>query len=292
MFKHILLPTDGTPASLRAARIAVELARRCGARLTALHVMEHTPVRHHLGGVTTVAEIDGIVEAQQNAAACLAQVETLALARGMPCNANQVAHASPGRAIVEFAAQHACDLIVMGTHGRHGLERFVLGSKTEEVLLAARVPVLVCQDEPSLTFERILILVDGTDASDRAVHLCMDTAATLGSHVYALSVISPLPTVNLLADYIEGGGCFKRVTSSAQVLLDEAKHVGETVGVKVSTEYTFDHRPDTVAIARATAHGCDIIVVPGKGSGHRRSFLHDVARSILRNGEVPLLVCP
>ncbi|NII54991.1 universal stress protein [Luteibacter sp. SG786] len=292
MFKHILLPTDGTPASLRATRIAVELARRCGAHLTALHVVKHAPTRNHVGGVATVSETDSVVEAQQNAAACLAQVETMALARGMPCDATQVAHASPGRAILEFARQHACDLIVMGTHGRHGLERFVLGSKTEEVLLAARVPVLVCQDEPSLTFERILILVDGTEASDRAVHLCMDTAATLGSHVYALSVISPLPTVNLLADYIEGGGCFKRVTSSAQALLDDAKHAGDMVGVKVSTEYTFDHRPDTVAMARANAHRCDMIVVPGKGSGHRRSFLHDVARSILRNGEVPLLVCP
>ena len=141
-------------------------------------------------------------------------------------------------------------------------------------------------------FERILILVDGSEASDRAVHVCMDAAAALGSHVYALNVVSPLPTVNLIADYIEGGGSFTRVTSRAQSLLDSAKQVGDAVGVKVSTEYTFDHRPETVAIARAHAHGCDLVVVPGKGPGHRRAFLHDVAQGILRSGEVPVLVCP
>ena len=141
-------------------------------------------------------------------------------------------------------------------------------------------------------FERILVLVDGSEASSRTVHLCMDMAAVLGSHVYALNVVSPLPTVSLLADYIEGDGCFTRVTSHAQLLLDQAKRVGDAAGVKVSTEYTFDHRPDTVAVARASAHGCDMVVVPGKGPGHRRAFLHDVAQGILRSGEVPLLVCP
>ena len=144
MFKHILLPTDGTPPSLRAARLAVELAKRCGARLTALHVVECSPARAHRGGVATLAEIDGIVEAQRISVAHLGEVEAIALAQGTPCAGEQVTHASPGHAIVEFANHHACDLIVMGTHGRRGLERLVLGSKTEQVLLATRVPVLVC----------------------------------------------------------------------------------------------------------------------------------------------------
>lgn len=86
-------------------------------------------------------------------------------------------------------------------------------------------------------FERILVLVDGSDASDRATQLCMDTAATLGSHVYPLSVISPLPSVNLLADYIEGNIRFTRVTSRAQALLDAAKRAAHEAGVEVSTEY-------------------------------------------------------
>ncbi|MGN6094337.1 MAG: universal stress protein, partial [Luteibacter jiangsuensis] len=51
MFKHILLPTDGTPVSLRATRIAVELARRCGAHLTALHVAKQLPAPNPPGGV-------------------------------------------------------------------------------------------------------------------------------------------------------------------------------------------------------------------------------------------------
>ncbi|HVI55963.1 MAG TPA: universal stress protein [Luteibacter sp.] len=141
-------------------------------------------------------------------------------------------------------------------------------------------------------FERILILVDGSEASSRAVHVCMDAAATLGSHVYAVSVISPLPTVNLLADYIEGDVCFKRVTSHAQALLDEAKREGEAAGVKVSTEYTFDRRPDTVVVARAHARKCDLVVMPGRERGNARGFLQDVAQQVLLNGETPVLICP
>jgi nucleotide-binding universal stress UspA family protein len=141
-------------------------------------------------------------------------------------------------------------------------------------------------------FERILVLVDGSDASDRAVHLCMDAAATLGSHVYALNVISPLPSVNLLADYIEGNICFKRVTSRAQHLLDEAKRVGEAAGVHVSTEYTFDRRPDTIVVARAKARQCDLVVMPGRPQGREHAFLHDVAQQVLLSGETPVLVCP
>jgi nucleotide-binding universal stress UspA family protein len=141
-------------------------------------------------------------------------------------------------------------------------------------------------------FERILLLVDGTQASDRATHVCIDAAAALGSHVYALNVISPLPSVNLLADYIEGDICFTRVTGRATQLLERARIAGKAAGVDVSTEYTFDHRPDTVAVARAHTRGCDLVVMPGRGPGHANAFLRDVAQQVLLNGETPVLICP
>ncbi|NID14600.1 universal stress protein [Luteibacter yeojuensis] len=144
MFKHILLPTDCTPLSLRAARVAVELARRCGATLSVLHVTRSAPSHAHRGGEAAVAEIDRAVEAQRIHATHLGEVEALAIGMGVRCSAAETEHTSPSRAIVEFADRHGCDLIVMATHGKHGLKRLVLGSQTEQVLLASDVPVLVC----------------------------------------------------------------------------------------------------------------------------------------------------
>lgn len=141
-------------------------------------------------------------------------------------------------------------------------------------------------------FERILVLIDGSEASGRAVNLCMETAASLGSHVYALHVMSPLPTVDLLADYIEGNIHFTRLTSRAQALLDDAKRVGEAAGVVVSTEYAFDRRPDTVVVSRACARGCDLVVMPSTLAAHAQGFVRDVAQQVLLDGETPVLVCP
>jgi nucleotide-binding universal stress UspA family protein len=144
MFKHILLPTDGTAASSKAAHVAVELAKRCGARISALHVVEPAPARPHRGGVATATEIDRIVELQQSSALYLGHVEELARAGGVTCSVAEVTDGAPCHAIIEFAAQHGCDLIVMGSHGKHGLKQLILGSQTQKVLLASHLPVLVC----------------------------------------------------------------------------------------------------------------------------------------------------
>lgn len=144
MFKHILLPTDGTEASLKAARLTMELSKRLGARLTVLHVVPPTPRHRHRGDAAAAEKLDPIEANQQHAAECLNQIAELAAAHEVVCNCSEVTDSAPYRAIVDFARQHECDLIVMGSHGKHGLERLVMGSQTHKVLLASHLPVLVC----------------------------------------------------------------------------------------------------------------------------------------------------
>lgn len=292
MFRHILLPTDGSPASLRSAHVAVTLASRCGARLTALNVLEPEPAHTHHGGRTCTAEIERIASAQRQSQRDLADVTSLAQRQGTACATAQMTAEAPYRAIEDFADGHACDLIVMGSHGKHGLERWVLGSQTQKLLHSTRHPVLVCTHNDSYTFERILLLVDGSDASDRAVSLSVAMAATLGSCIFALHVMTPLPTVNVLADYIAGDLCFHRLTARAQELLEETQRAGEAAGVEVSTECTFDRRPDTVVAARASSRQCDLIVIPGHGPGHEYFRMRDLAQQLLTGSDMPVLVCP
>ena len=65
-------------------------------------------------------------------------------AEGGACTAVEIMDDAPDRAITAFADEHDCDLIVMGSHGKHGLQRLVLGSETQKVLMHSRRPILVC----------------------------------------------------------------------------------------------------------------------------------------------------
>jgi nucleotide-binding universal stress UspA family protein len=138
MYKHILLPTDGSPLSARAVASGVALARATGASVTALYVAPPpTPVvfrrRLPIGYATT----------EHEAAKALGAVEKAAKAAGVTVRLEKVLGDFPADAILATAKRRKCDLIVMASHGRSGLKAVLLGSETQKVLAHATVPVLV-----------------------------------------------------------------------------------------------------------------------------------------------------
>lgn len=144
MFKRILLPTDGSDLSLRAVDVGIELARRCGAQVHALHVLH--PIQ---GVVQTMHATPLAAEADDSGATSraeryLADVKRRAEAAGVPCESRFVVDPRPWVAIVCAAHQWQCDLIVMGSHGRSGLARLLAGSETQKVAARSDIPVLVC----------------------------------------------------------------------------------------------------------------------------------------------------
>ncbi|MBN8478485.1 MAG: universal stress protein [Burkholderiales bacterium] len=151
MYKHILLPTDGSPASERAAKAGVELARALGARVTAFFAAPApTPVVYR--GVVPVRLISPARHAkvvEQTAARLLGGVEALAKAAGVRCESIHVTSDFPADAIVEVAKRRKCDLIFMGSHGRRGFSGLILGSQTQRVLMQTKIPVVVYRDRPA-----------------------------------------------------------------------------------------------------------------------------------------------
>ena len=147
-YRHILVPTDGSTLSERAVNTAVQLARALGARLTAMYVVpEGVPTlfsgdKLYGSGVLgrRYKEMIGI-QAKQ----ALAVVERHAATAGVACSSVRSLAPQPWRAILRAAAGNRCDLIVMASHGREGLEALVLGSETTKVLARSRIPVLVCR---------------------------------------------------------------------------------------------------------------------------------------------------
>lgn len=144
MFKHIMLATDGSPASAHAATLAVGLARTHGATLTAVYVVDPYPYMG-VGEINPVGFQAYMAAAQQMAATAHAQVDALCQKDGAPIalQARLVEDMGAASGIVQTAIDEGADLIVMGSHGRTGLKRLMLGSVATKVVAESSVPVLV-----------------------------------------------------------------------------------------------------------------------------------------------------
>ena len=143
MYRHILVPTDGSRFSARAIRTAAGLARTLGARLTGLYVV--APYFPAKSG-RAYASMSGFRRAvEKEAARALAAFSAEARARGVAASAVSVVGGEPWQAVLRAARARKCDLIVMASHGRRGLAGLLLGSETSKVLTHSRIAVLVCR---------------------------------------------------------------------------------------------------------------------------------------------------
>ena len=146
MFKHILLATDGSAASAHAGQLAVGLARTHGSKLTAVYVADPYPYMG-VGEVNPVGFQAYMAAAQEHAAQAHAQVETLCTQGGAPValQVRLVEDVAAASGIVQTALSEGADLVVMGSHGRSGIARLMLGSVATKGVAESAVPVLVCR---------------------------------------------------------------------------------------------------------------------------------------------------
>jgi nucleotide-binding universal stress UspA family protein len=143
MYTNILMPTDGSELAGKAAQDAIALAKRIGAKATALTVL---PPFHVFTTDTQMLEDTPAqykIRMQEHAEKTLGAVAQAAQAAGVACEMVHVEHEHPYQAIIDTAEAKGCDLIVMASHGRHGISAIVLGSETVKVLTHSKIPVLV-----------------------------------------------------------------------------------------------------------------------------------------------------
>jgi len=145
MYKHILVPTDGSPLSAKATDQAMDLAKAIGARITGMTVsipfhtlaldpemLSDTPLQYK-------------EDCEKRARKFLDAVALAARAAGVPCDTADVTADHPYEGIIDTATSKGCDLIVMASHGRKGISGLVGGSETHKVLTHSKIPVLVCR---------------------------------------------------------------------------------------------------------------------------------------------------
>jgi nucleotide-binding universal stress UspA family protein len=141
MFDRMLIPLDGSPCSTEALGQGLELAGRLGASVLFIHALEPPPYIPYAAPEGVPYYLEYLKDARESGKEILRQAQQRANAAGIACEARLVENKHPVDAIVEAARE--CDLVVIGTHGRRGLERFFLGSVTEGVLRRAEKPHLV-----------------------------------------------------------------------------------------------------------------------------------------------------
>ena len=147
MFKHILLATDGSALSGTGAEVAIKTAKALGARITAVHVTRAYDERQGYDGnaMPRMPELKKRFDANMAAAAksILDAIKQAAEKGKVTCETVTAAGEDPYEMIIEQARKSKCDLIVMASHGRRGIQSILLGSESTKVLTHSEIPVLV-----------------------------------------------------------------------------------------------------------------------------------------------------
>ena len=145
MYKHILIPTDGSPLSEMAIRQGITFAKSMQARVTAMTVS--IPFHAFALDPVMVSDTPGQYEQDCEALAekALGVAKAEASVAGVPCETLHVRAPHPYEAIIDAARKGGCDLVFMASHGRKGVSALVLGSETMKVLTHSKIPVLVCR---------------------------------------------------------------------------------------------------------------------------------------------------
>ncbi|MEF7612785.1 universal stress protein [Aquincola sp. MAHUQ-54] len=143
MFKHILVPTDGSPLSEGAALRSVQFARALGARITALHVSPEFHVLSYRAEVLEDTRDEYERDSQAHADRYLAFVTKAASESGIACDTVRCVNDHVYECILDEARRRGCDCIAMASHGRRGVAGMLLASQTQLVLTHSAIPVLV-----------------------------------------------------------------------------------------------------------------------------------------------------
>jgi nucleotide-binding universal stress UspA family protein len=143
MFKHILLPTDGSSLSQAAIQKGVQFAKSIQAKITGISVMPEQRYYLYHTDITVQVKEETAKQHKMHSGQNLSVIEKAAKDAGVPCEVLCETSDHPHEKIIEIAEKRGCDLIMMASHGRRGVKGLLLGSETQKVLTHSKIPVLV-----------------------------------------------------------------------------------------------------------------------------------------------------
>ncbi len=292
--KKILFPTDFSRCSDQALIHALALAERYDASLSIVHVLlplEYDPydLGHHLPDLQKLQEeIDRLSSCQVNSAVDRRTYQDITMEQAT------IRGISAAPAILEYAADSKIDLIVMGTHGRRGINHFMLGSVAEEVVRLAPCPVMTVREKKEQSagtvFKQILVPIDFSEFSRDAISQAKYLAHEFGSTVRLLHIVEEVIHPSF---YVTGQtsltAWYPEIESTS---LKEMKRLAEdAAGPQVPIEFHIkEGRAAVDIIAFAKKNEIDLIVMASHGlTGIEHLLLGSVTEKVVRMSSCPLL---
>jgi nucleotide-binding universal stress UspA family protein len=289
VYDRILVPTDGSEGAAAAARHAARLGRAFDGEVVVLSVVDERAFSADL------ADLDPAVgerreSGRRQAREAIDAIETLLAETSVSCR-TAIEEGVPHEVIVEYATDHDVDLISMGTHGRTGLDRVLIGSVAERVVRTSDVPVLTSRLAPAADgdYDRILLPTDGSEAATAALEHGLAIAERFDATVHALSVVD----LDALAGAAEAGSAIPAVIEGfeedceravedvadrcAERDLDVVTAVVEGSPSRAIREYVKEEEIDLVAMG---THG---------RTGLERYLIGSVTERLVRTCDAPVL---
>jgi nucleotide-binding universal stress UspA family protein len=283
MYDNILLPFDGSEGAAEVLHHASEIAHWADATIEVLYVADTAR-----DSVTVVEghTVDALVQRGEDVVEEAAKtLETLGVS-----HETDVVQGNPPETIVDYAERYDQDLVVMPTHGREGLSRYLIGSVSEKVVRLSSVPVLTVRMRPDeqLTFpyENVLVPTDGSAAAEHAAEHVVELSAALDATVHVLSVVDDAALGPDVRSTIAGKASEQAATDAVESVVSAA----ETCGVTNTVQHV-EHGAPAEAI-RDCIESNDIHAVGMGTTGRRgtdRILLGSVAEKTVRSAPVSVL---
>ena len=279
LFSRILVGIDDSEASKDAVSFGARLAREHGGQLILGNSVNWMPVVSQVASSGAIIDTKTLVDdLKMNGREMLDRAAGTAKRDGVEAQTCAL-EGEPARQILELAAEAKCSLIVMGTHGRQGVERLFIGSTTEAVLRGSTIPVLTvragmkCPALERRCFERFVVGVDESEPSEAAIRTVLELPSE-GSQISFYSVA-------------EGGD---DAHEQAERVIAKAIARANVHGTS-ATGNVLSGTPAETLIAVAQQRGADLIVLGSHGRrGLHRLFLGSIAEHVVRSAPVPVLV--
>ena len=292
--KTVLHPTDFSPESQHAFQYAYELAERRDAELHLLHVatfLGDDPLRTAFDVSLDEDEFYKQVhdEADEKMKELIETVET----SSVPVRRVHSRGTAPAPVITEYAEKQNIDVIVMGTEGRRGVSRLVMGSVAAEVVRNAPCTVFTVRDgatEMPSGVERVLTPVDLSEFSRPLLRAARDLTASLNASLDVLHVVEPLPFPVPLVGAVTIHDLIPDPIDQAKRQLDRLVETSGGLPVSTSTHVAEGHAATTIA-EEAEKNDVDLIVMSSHGrTGAERVVLGSVTARVVRRAPCPVCV--
>lgn len=309
--KHVLVPLDGSPFAELALPVGIDIARRHGARLTLVLVHQPSPAPPAIFAPGPVVAMGNAGALGENAALREASQRYLERMAGDVGEQSGLAvtpvllTGSPKRALIahiqDSSDEQRPDLVVMSTHGRGGLNRLWLGSVADAVMRHVAVPVLLLktpegadqpESPPALLCRRVLVPLDGSALSERAVDAAVSLCGVADAHYVLASVTEPVTAMAHTALAAQAPALTDDDARGAaeRYLAGVADRLGAR-GLTVRVVSLVDGNPARVLLELAEQADCTLVAMTTHGlGGWQRTLLGSVTDKVIRGTDRAVLV--